>query len=267
MAGWIDSHTHLEIFVRKNELDAVLDRAREAGLEGVVTIGTRPGDWDLYRRIAAERASFVAFTAGLHPCDVDEGWEAAVAELKRFLESGAAPAAVGETGLDRFHLPADEEGAATALARQEASFRAHIDLATARGLPLVVHSRGAFADCVRVIDDSGFDWERVVFHCFADGPDEVRELNRRGGRASFTGILTYKSAENVRDALREQGPERLMLETDAPYLTPVPHRGKRNEPAYLRHTAAVAAEVLGVEEPHLAEITTANARRFYGLAE
>ncbi len=267
MAGWIDSHAHLEVFARKGELDPVLERAREAGVERVVTIGTRPGDWELYRRIAAERSSFVAFTAGLHPCDVDEGWEETVRALGKFLDGGAVPAAVGETGLDRFHLPKDQNAARAAFERQEAAFRAHIDLAARRELPLVVHSRGAFADCVQMLDASGFDWSRVVFHCFADGPEEIRELNSRGGRASFTGIITYKSAEKVREAVRAQGPDLLMLETDAPYLAPVPHRGKRNEPAFVRHTAACAAEVLGIDEARLAGITSANAKRFYGLED
>jgi TatD DNase family protein len=116
-----------------------------------------------------------------------------------------------------------------------------------------------------MIDASGADWSRVVFHCFVEGPAGMRELARRGGRGSFTGVLTYKSAGPVRDAAREQGLERFMVETDAPYLTPVPHRGKPNEPAYVRHTAEFAAEVFGVGYDQLAQISTENARSFFGL--
>ena len=117
-----------------------------------------------------------------------------------------------------------------------------------------------------MIDRSGVDWTKVVFHCFTDGVGEMSELMRRGGWASFTGILTYKNADNIRAAARQQGIERLMIETDAPYLTPMPHRGKPNEPAFLRHTAEyAAAEVFNVSLEVLAETTTANARRFFGI--
>ena len=117
-----------------------------------------------------------------------------------------------------------------------------------------------------MIDVSGVDWTRVVFHCFTEGVAEMAELTRRGGYGSFTGVLTYKSAENVRAAARAQGLARLMVETDAPYLTPMPHRGKPNEPAFVRHTAEFAArEVFGVADTELAAVTTANARRFFGL--
>ncbi len=267
MGGWIDSHAHLESFARKGELDGVFARARGAGVERIITVGTAPGDWDLYREICDGFAPYVAFTAGLHPCSVENDWEEALEALRRFLKGGRRPSAIGETGLDRFHLPKDEEAAGVRFAMQETAFRAQIEIAQGCDLPLVVHSRGAFRDCVRVIDDAGFDWSRVVFHCFADGPEEVTELNRRGGRASFTGIVTYKCAEAVREAMREQGTGCLMLETDAPYLAPVPMRGKRNEPALLSHTAACAARIFGIEETELAETTSANAKRFFGLED
>ncbi|MEY4004390.1 MAG: hypothetical protein RLZZ221_486 [Verrucomicrobiota bacterium] len=116
-----------------------------------------------------------------------------------------------------------------------------------------------------MIDASGVDWRRVVFHCFTEGAAEVGELNRRGGVGSFTGILTYKTAEGVRSAALAQGLARFMLETDAPYLTPMPHRGKPNEPAFVRHTAEFAAGLFGVSPAELARISAENARRFLGL--
>ena len=148
---------------------------------------------------------------------------------------------------------------------QKEAFAAQLRLAARVACPLVVHSRGAFAECVEMIDASGFPWARVVFHCFTENEAEMRVLMQRGGRASFTGVLTYKSAENVRQAARLQGLERSMLETDAPYLTPMPHRGKPNEPVYLRHTAEFAAQVFGVPFEELQRITSENARRFYGF--
>ena len=117
-----------------------------------------------------------------------------------------------------------------------------------------------------MIDQSGVDWSKVVFHCFTEGEAEMAELIQRGGWGSFTGIITYKTAENVRAAARAQGLGRLMIETDAPYLTPMPHRGKPNEPAFLRHTAEFCArEVFRVSDEEFATVTTATARRFFGI--
>jgi TatD DNase family protein len=116
-----------------------------------------------------------------------------------------------------------------------------------------------------MVDASGVDWTKVVFHCFSEGPAEMAELTRRGGFGSFTGIITYKNAGAIQGAAREQGLARLMIETDAPYLAPVPHRGKTNEPAYVRHTAEFCAGLFGVDCEVLAATTTTNARRFFGL--
>ena len=130
----------------------------------------------------------------------------------------------------------------------------------------MVHSRNTFQDCVEAIDSSGIDWTKLVFHCFADGSDEVKILNERGGVASFTGIVTYKNADTVRESVAKQGLKRLMIETDSPYLTPVPHRGKPNEPAFVVETARACAEVLKVSYEVLVETVTSNTEQFFGLA-
>lgn len=267
--GLIDTHTHLESFHRHGTLAGALERARAADVEAMVTIGTSTDDWALYRGLAAQHPGFVHYAAGLHPCAVDEAWAGQVDQLAAHWSAGngPAPVALGECGLDRFHLPKHDPAAAERIfGWQRAAFDAQLGLARRLGCPVVVHSRGAFAECVAQVDASGVDWRRVVFHCFAEGPAEMAELARRGGWGSFTGILTYKSAENVRQAAKAQGLARLMLETDAPYLTPLPHRGKPNEPAYVRHTAEYAAgEVFGVPYAELAAVTTANARACFGL--
>jgi TatD DNase family protein len=175
------------------------------------------------------------------------------------------PVAIGEIGLDRFHLPKDAAAAERLFGRQRAAFSAGLQLARRLGVPVVVHSRGAFRECVEMIDTSGIDWSKVVFHCFGEGVGEMDALIQRGGFGSFTGIITYKNAEGVRDAAKRQGLDRLMIETDAPYLAPVPHRGKTNEPAYVRHTAEFCAGLFGVSYDELAAVTTANARAFFGL--
>ncbi|MSU71866.1 MAG: TatD family deoxyribonuclease [Opitutus sp.] len=266
--GLIDTHTHLESFVRAGALDAALERARAAGVEAMITIGTAPQDWAMYRDLARDSGGFVKYTVGLHPCAVEAGWESAVAQIEGFWSGGPSlpPIALGEAGLDRFHLPKAAAKAEEIFGWQRAAFAAQLAIAKRLGGPVVVHSRGAFRECVEMIDASGVDWARVVFHCFTEGEAEMAELTRRGGVGSFTGVLTYKNAEGVRAAAKAQGLARLMIETDAPYLTPMPHRGKPNEPAFVRHTAEFAAsEVFGVSYEELAAITSANARRFFAL--
>jgi len=263
--GLIDTHTHLESFAEQGELDATLVRARAAGLEAMVTIGTSSEDWSSYRDIATAHPGYVYYTAGLHPCSVDANWADEIARLPVYWAGEVKPVALGECGLDRFHLPKDSAKADELFAQQSAAFAAQLTLAKSLNCPLVVHSRGAFAECVAMIDASGVDWSRVVFHCFVEGTDEMTELIKRGGCGSFTGVITYKNAETVRQAAKLQGLDRLIVETDAPYLTPVPHRGKPNEPAYVRHTAEFCAELFGVEYDKLAEVTTRNAKVFYGL--
>lgn len=283
--GLIDTHTHLDAFARRGELPVILQRARAAGLEAMVTIGTDSDDWSIYRDLAREHPGLVHYTAGLHPCSVGEDWAGRVAQLGGFWDRanppeeprstpahpedspclGPDPVALGEIGLDRFHLPTEAGEAEKIFAWQRAAFVEQLALARQLGCPVVIHSRGAFRECVELIDAAGLDWGRVVFHCFTEGPAEMAELTNRGGFGSFTGVITYKSAEAVRAAARAQGLERLMIETDAPYLTPMPHRGKPNEPAYLRHTAEFCAGVLGVGYDELAVRTTANARAFFSI--
>jgi TatD DNase family protein len=264
--GLIDTHTHLESFARAGTLPGVLDRARAAGVEAMIAIGTSPDDWALYRDLAGANADLVRYTVGLHPCAVDAGWAEAQAQVAGFWAAEPRPVALGEIGLDRFHLPKEAAAAEQIFSWQRAAFAAGLALAKRLGCPVVIHSRGAFAECVAMIDASGVDWTKVVFHCFAEGEAELAELTKRGGFGSFTGILTYKNAGSIRAAAKAQGLARLMVETDAPYLTPMPHRGKPNEPAFVRHTAEYAAtEVFGVGYDELAAVTTANARRFFGL--
>lgn len=282
--GLIDTHTHLESFARKGALEPTLQRARDAGVDAMITIGTSPDDWSLYRELAGRHAGVVHHTVGLHPCSVDAQWESALAQIEAFWGGGTGvspaaqaahgrdaqatprPIALGECGLDRFHLPKEEAEAAKIFAWQRAAFQAQLAVAKRLGCPVVVHSRGAFRECVEMIDASGVDWNRVVFHCFTEGQPDIVDLMERGGRGSFTGILTYKNAASVRAAARAQGLDRFMVETDAPYLTPLPHRGKPNEPAFVRHTAEfAAAEVFGVSYDELVAASTRNARSFFGL--
>jgi len=185
--------------------------------------------------------------------------------MSTFFMPPFAPCALGEIGLDYYHLPKDHIKAGESILLQKAAFQQQLMLASELDCPVIIHCREAYKDCMKLIDESDISWSRIVFHCFTYGAKEIEYINERGGRASFTGIATYKSAKDVRDALRKQGIERLMLETDCPYLTPKPHRGKQNEPAYLRHIAECCAQNLDVPLEELTERTTANTVNFFNL--
>lgn len=262
---FIDSHCHLKSYKDRGELAAVLDRARAAGISHFICVGTSPEDWVTYRELHAALPSEISYTVGLHPCYVDADWPAAVSQLSTFFMPPNPPVAFGEIGLDYFHLPKDPVQAGEAILQQEAAFRQQLMLADELDGPIVIHSREAFPETVQLIDESGVDWNRIVFHCFTYGPEEVTEVNQRGGRASFTGIATYKSAHAVREAIRCQGIESLMLETDCPYLAPEPLRGQTNEPAFLPYIAERCAQALAIPLDELAARTTANTRSFFGL--
>lgn len=261
----IDTHTHLELFARRGETADVLARAKEVGVSGLITIGTGPDDWELYRGLAAGHPGYVFHSVGLHPCSVTERWSEDLAGLEDALAADPSPVALGECGLDRFHLPKDPSEAEKVFRWQRSAFAAQLEMARRVRCPLVVHSRGAFAECVAMIDASGIDWARVVFHCFVEGEAEMKVLLSKGAVGSFTGVLTYKSAANVRAALRLAGPQRTFFETDAPYLTPEPHRGKENQPSLIVHTVQRAAAELGVSFEELVHETDAHARRFFSL--
>jgi TatD DNase family protein len=261
----IDSHTHLESFHRAGRLEEILVRAEEAGVSRLITVGTDPRDWELYRDLVLRFPERIAYTVGIHPCDVDEEWEQQVALIEGYFASEVRPVALGEVGLDRFHLSKDPEQAEREITRQKLALQAQLKIAARLEVPVVVHSRGAFEECIDAIDTSGLAWEKVVFHCFTEGAGAMQRIRERGGRGSFTGVITYPKANEVREAALAQGLEALMIETDAPYLTPVPHRGKPNEPSYLMHTAEFTAGLFGISLEELAQRTEENTRAFYGL--
>ena len=261
----IDSHCHLKAFKERGELAPVLERARRAGVRRMIAVGTSPDDWVPYREQHQAHTGAIDYTVGLHPCYVDADWEDAVSQMSTFFMPPHAPVAIGELGLDFFHLPKDPMQAGEAILLQEEAMRQQLMLAGELDCPIVIHSRNCFDECVKIIDQSGIDWARIVFHCFSYGPEEIRRLNARGGRASFTGIVTYKSASHVREALRAQGIDRLMLETDCPYLSPEPHRGQTNEPAFVTHIAERCAEALAMPLEELAARVAENTKTFFRL--
>jgi TatD DNase family protein len=249
--AWIDSHCHLPSL--HGGAAPALERARAAGVVGFVCVGT-----DLASsRAAAElagRAPDVVATAGLHPHDAsrfDEEWEP-LGDLAR------APrvVAVGETGFDLYyrHSSVDE---------QERAFRAHIALAHDLGCALVIHTRDAWDDTLRVLADEGAP-ARTVFHCFTGGPDDAQRALDLGAYVSFSGIVSFKNADDVRAAAAITPLDRVLVETDAPYLAPVPHRGRENEPAWVADVGAALAVATGREVGDVADATRRNAVAVFG---
>ena len=262
-----DSHCHLDRFFREGILDQVLSRAEVAGVNRMVAIGTEPNDWSIYRELAKTYPKTIAYTVGLHPNEVGSEWKKNLEDLKSRLLSNPAPVAIGEIGLDYFRLPKKESKAGLLKDLQKVAFANQLNMAREAELPVVIHCRESFEDCITMIDESAIDWNKVVFHCFSEGPTEVGKLRERGGRASFTGIITYGNAENVRKAAIAQGLDALMLETDCPYLSPEPQRGKTNEPAYLLNTAVFCADLFNTDVKTLSTLTSENAHAFYGLTK
>lgn len=260
----IDSHCHLSDFYHKGTLDAVLERAGEGGVEHVITVGTSAADWYLYRELTAGHPE-IYYTVGLHPGDIDDDWEEQIKQVSKYFSCDTPPVAIGEIGLDHFYLPDSTSEAAVIKDRQQKVFERQLSLASQLGCPVVIHSRKAFNDCVRVIDDSGIDWNKVLLHCFDHGPGEIQTINERGGRGSFTGIITYKNGHSVRQAALAQGLDLIMVETDSPYLAPVPKRGKPNEPAFLSFIAEFCADLFKIDPDSFADKATANTREFFGL--
>lgn len=265
MVEWIDSHCHLDAYQKKGELDDVLERAEQSGVRQMIVIGTDLKDWTLNQELARAHARRIYYTVGLHPCYVGDGWLDSVRQLEAFFQQSIPPVALGEIGLDYFHLPKDADAAAAVRGYQQDAFEWQLNLAQQIACPIVIHSRNAFEDTVAMIDASGVDWKRVVMHCFSYSAEQLKVLAKRGGRASFTGIVTYKNAPNVQKALLEQGLDRLMIETDCPYLTPEPHRGKANEPAFVALIGQRCADLMGIDLEAFSRQVTKNTRSFFQI--
>lgn len=261
----IDSHAHMDLFVRNGSISEILQRASDAGVSKIITCSTSESDWSAYRSLSSKYAGTVFWQVGIHPLDVDEDSFVALDALSSYFFDDIPPVAIGEIGLDYYRLEKKSEDSRRIIELQKKFFRRQLDFARELGAKVCVHARDSFDDCIGEISDSGVDFKNVVFHCFSGSADQVRLLNSMGGRASFTGIITYKSAGEMRDAMLAQGLDRVMFETDCPYLAPIPMRGKTNEPAFLSHTVMAAAEIFGISCEEMAEIAFRNTREFFNI--
>ena len=254
----VDSHCHLDFPDFASERAEVIARAKENGVGAMVTISTRVRRFDEIRAIA-EAYPEVWCSVGTHPHNAGEEDGISADELVA-LSAHPRCVAIGEAGLDYFYDKAPREA-------QARGFRTHIEAARRTGLPLVIHARDADADIAAVLEDEmGKGAFPFLLHCFSSGAELARTGVRLGGYVSFSGILTFRKSDELRAIAREVPHERLLVETDAPYLAPMPHRGKRNEPAFVRHTAEVLAETMGVSFDEIARITTDNFYRLFSKA-
>ncbi len=248
---YFDSHCHVHDERMPGGPDGAVAAAREAGVGAMVTVGCDRAT-SLAAIEVAGRHDDVWATVGLHPHEASFGVDT-IADL--FAAPGVV--AVGEAGLDYYydHSPRDA---------QREAFAAQIQLAHELGLPLVIHTRDAWDDTFDILDAEGTP-ERTIFHCFTGGPDDARRCLDRDAYVSFSGIVTFRSATEVQAAAELVPLDRLLVETDAPYLAPVPHRGKRNQPAWVTHTARFIADLRSVSATEIARATWRNGEQAFDL--
>lgn len=251
----VDSHCHLDFPDFAAEREAIIARARSAGVVTMLTICTRLDEFNGVRAIA-ETYDDIWCSVGAHPHEAKDHTNLAAQDLIA-LAGHPKVVGIGETGLD-FHYDLSPRDI------QERVFRAHIAASRETGLPLIIHAREADHEVARILQEE--KPPPGVMHCFSSGPALAEAALALGFYISTSGIVTFRNAEELRAIVRDLPLERLLIETDAPYLAPVPYRGKRNEPAFVAATAAAVAALKGVEPQHLAEITTANFFRLFGKA-
>ena len=245
---YVDSHCHLSFPELQEDLPGILARMREAKVDAALNVCTTLPEFPSVLAVA-ERAGNLYASVGVHP-DYTETPEPTVEHLVE-LARHPKVVAIGETGLDYYRL-------AEPLEWQRDRFRVHIRAARASGKPLIVHTRAASEDTIRIMREEGAEQAGGVMHCFTESLDVARAAMELGFHISFSGIVTFKNARELQAVAQAVPLERMLIETDAPYLAPVPHRGRRNEPSFVPHVAAKLAELHGVSVERVAEQTSAN---------
>jgi TatD DNase family protein len=246
----VDSHCHLDYpdFAEEG-VEEIVKRAQAAGVSHFLTICTEIAKFPGVLA-TAEKFPFMHCTVGTHPHHAAEEVNVTAAQLVE-LSKNVKVAGIGETGLDYYynHSPKEE---------QQQIFARHIEAAVEINLPLVIHTRDADDDTIRIMREAGQGRARGVMHCFSGGQTLAEKSLELGFYISFSGIVTFKKAEELREVVKHVPLDRILVETDSPYLAPVPHRGKRNEPAFVVHTAQAVAELKGVSAAEIGDVTTRN---------
>jgi TatD DNase family protein len=250
----VDSHCHLDFPELRADLAGVLSRMNDNGVSHALTISTTLETFPAVREVAHAHAN-VWCSAGVHPDEQRDGREASLEEL---LAMGSDPrvVAIGETGLDYYRLTGDLEW-------QRERFRTHIRAARKLAKPLVIHTRASAEDTLRVMREEGAEEVGGVMHCFTETMEVAEGAMAMGFHISFSGIVTFKNAKDLKEVAKRVPAERMLVETDSPYLAPVPHRGKPNQPAFVKHVAEEVAALRGVAVEDVARATTDNFFRLF----
>lgn len=249
----IDTHCHLSDPRLHSQLADVLRRASEAGVRGIVTIGTDPEDWPVAMKVANDHVN-VRCAIGVHPCYCHNVDIQKISELRSLADTPKV-VAIGEMGLDYFHAEAPRD-------LQRKFFIAQLELAEALNKPVVIHSRSAIGDCLDVM--KSFPKIPAVYHCFTGNTDEASEIVEQGYWVGITGVVTFKNAPELRQIVAEVPSDRIVVETDGPWLSPEPMRKQKVcEPAYVMHTAGAVAAARGITLGEIDRITSENAKRLY----
>jgi TatD DNase family protein len=260
-----DTHAHLASKQFADDLPDIITRAREAGISRIICVGTTLEDARRALEIADTYNQVVA-TVGIHPCDADTVKDTSFVDELRRLARHPKVLAIGEIGLDYFHQPPQGLSVEEWKKQQAFVLERQLELAAELGLNVVLHNRDSFDDLVAQV----LPWSgklRAVFHCFTGTAEQAMPLIEKGHLVSFTGIVTFKNGQVAQDCARALPDGSFMLETDCPYLAPMPHRGKRNEPAHVRLTAEFVAALRGVSLEKLAEQTEGTVREFFHAAK
>jgi TatD DNase family protein len=250
----VDSHCHLDFPELRADLDGVLARMAENDVTHALTISTTLETFPAVREVASVAPNLWC-SAGVHPDERRDDREASLEELLA-MAAGEKVVAIGETGLDYFRVEGDTEW-------QRERFRTHIRAARACGKPLVIHTRNAAEDTLRIMREEGAEEAGGVMHCFTETWEVAEAAIAMGFHISFSGIVTFKNAVPLKEVAKRVPLERMLVETDSPYLAPVPHRGKSNQPAFVRHVAEEVANLRGIAFGEVARATTENFFRLF----
>jgi len=256
--GLIDTHAHLAM-LEHSSLEEVLRRAEESKIEKMVTVSVDEKSWEQNQRLA-EKLSHVWYSLGLHPHEAKD-WQALKPRFFEYLkksQDNQKCVALGEMGLDFFYNHSDEES-------QRQCFKEQLEIAQKENLPIIIHCRDAFRQTYNLIREVGLGSRGGVMHCFTGGVAEAEEAIDLGLIISFSGILTFKTAKNIQEAASKISLDKIVLETDCPFLAPVPFRGKPNEPSLLPHTASFLANLRGVSTEVIENATSKNAGRLFDI--
>lgn len=259
-AEFFDTHAHLDYPDFERDLPEIIAKAQAAGISKIISIGTSLESSHRAVFLAGKFANVYA-VVGCHPVETAGAPDDLRPELRR-LAGNPKVVAIGETGLDYHHLPEEEPARGQCKRRQAAIFQQQLEVAAELGLNCVIHQRDAFDDALAQLKPLA-GRVRGVFHCFGENPARMKQVLEIGGLVSFTGIVTFKNGHNVRETVAATPLDKLMLETDAPYLAPVPYRGKRCEPAYVKEISETVAQVKMCSAEELSAVTCGTAKEFF----